>query len=274
MDFVILWSTAKLVGLPVNYRRLMTAAVFGGIYAVGYLFPELGPWYQLPVKGIASSLLVIFAFCPSNWKEFWRAFACFYGVSFAVAGAVMGSSYFIGSSLSGFQFSYAWLAVGILCAFTLGRAGEKYFLEKFIPRLVCLPVKVSFDQFVCKGDGFLDTGNNLCDPLTGRPVIVMEYSLLRSCLPEDVKQALDRVAKGEDFLRAMPGTVWANRLRLIPFTSIGKKHGLLPGLRCDNVVIDTGLRPIYQQNIVVGIHWDKLSPDNKFQMLLPSKILQ
>ena len=274
MDFVILWTTAKLTGMAVNYRRLAAAAVLGGVYAVGCLFPQLAPWYQLPAKVVVSSLLVIFAYCPASWKQFWAAFACFYGVSFAVGGAVIGSSYFLRASLPGLQPSYPWLAVGILGAFVLGRAGEKYFLESFVPRVACFPVSLTFGQWACKGEGFLDTGNNLTDPLTGRPVIIVEYSLLRSCLPQDVKTALDRVAEGEDYLQAMPQTGWAHRLRLIPFTSIGRKHGLLPGLRCDSVVIDTGFRSVCQRNVVVGIHWDKLSPEGKFQMLLPCEILR
>lgn len=274
MDFVILWATAKLTGLTFNYGRLVTAAILGGVYALGCLFPDLEVWYRLPVKALFSLLLVVFAYCPASWKQFWTAVVCFYGVSFAVGGAVIGSSYFLKNNLPELRLGYLWLAVGISIAFILGKAGERYFLERLIPRVACFPVSLSFDELACKGEGFLDTGNNLTDPLTGRPVIIVEYGLLRSCLPEDVRKALDRVAEGEDYLQAMPQTGWAHRLRLIPFTSIGRKHGLLPGLRCDSVMIDTGFRSVCQRNVVVGIHWDKLSPEGKFQMLLPCEILR
>ena len=39
--FIILWVTARLTGVPVAYIRLIMAALPGGIYAVGYLYPDI-----------------------------------------------------------------------------------------------------------------------------------------------------------------------------------------------------------------------------------------
>lgn len=274
MDLVILWTTAKLAGLRIVYQRIIMASLLGAIYAVGYLFPHLACWYQLPIKIIFSCILIILAFWPSDWGDFKKAFLYFYGVSFAVAGAVMGCSYLFKGGGAVFNFSYTWLLGGVLCAFCLGKWGERFIMEKVVPGVMRFPVRLFFDGVCCQGEGFLDTGNNLHDPLTCRPVIVVEYGLLRDCLPEDVRGVLDSVGDGTDYLEAMTATSWAHRLRVIPFTSIGKKHGLLPGLRCDDVVINTGHEPVSHRNIVVGIYRDKLSPEGKFQMLLPSEILQ
>jgi stage II sporulation protein GA (sporulation sigma-E factor processing peptidase) len=272
MDFVILWAAAKLAGLRVVYRRIMMASVLGAVYSVGYLFPHLACWYDLPIKILFSCILIILAFWPSGWTDFKKAFLYFYGVSFVVAGAVMSSSYLF-SSKGTFNFSYSWLLGGILCAFCLGKWGERYIVEKVIPGVMRFPVSLIFDGACCQGEGFLDTGNNLRDPLTQRPVIVVEYNLLRNCLPADVRAVLDASGNDDDYLEAMTSTTWANRLRVIPFTSIGKKHGLLPGLRCDDVIVETGDIPLVHRNLVVGIYRDRLSPEGKFQMLLPSEIL-
>ena len=88
------------------------------------------------------------------------------------------------------------------------------------------------------GRGFLDTGNQLQDPLTQRPVVVAEYTLLREHMPKDVQEVLDAAGSVDDCLEAMTATSWSHRLRIIPFTSIGRRHGLLLGIRCDEVLVD------------------------------------
>lgn len=272
MDFVILWATAKLAGFRIVYRRIAVASLLGAVYAVGYLFPQLANWYALPIKVIFSCILVIFAFWPAGWDDFKKLFMYFYGVSFVVAGAVMSSAYLFKPGTI-FRFSYAWLLGGIFCAFCLGKWGERILAEKLVPGMMGFPVRVVFDGVSCGGEGFVDTGNTLQDPLTRRPVVVAEYSLIRDCLPEDVREVLDAAGEDGDCIQAMTTTSWAHRLRVIPFTSIGRPHGLMLGLRCDEVVIDTGYESVNRKNIVIGVYQERLSPEGKFQMLLPAEIL-
>ena len=47
---------------------------------------------------------------------------------------------------------------------------------------------------------------------------------------------------------------WANRLRLIPFTSIGKKNGLMVGIRADEIKVALGKQDIEHSNMVIGIY--------------------
>jgi stage II sporulation protein GA (sporulation sigma-E factor processing peptidase) len=62
MDFIILWTTAKLGAKPILYGRFFTASFLGAVYAVVYLFPQANFLYHLPVKILFSGLLVLIAF--------------------------------------------------------------------------------------------------------------------------------------------------------------------------------------------------------------------
>lgn len=46
------------------------------------------------------------------------------------------------------------------------------------------------------------------------------------------------------------------------------------GIRCDEVVVDTGYESVCHKNVVVGVYQERLSPEGKFQMLLPYDILE
>lgn len=276
MDFFIMWATGKLVGVKVIYLRIAVASILGAIYSVGAIFIELSAWYDFPIKVLFSGLLVILALWPGSWRQFLKSWACFYLVSFAMAGAVVGLSYIFQSiprePVSG--FSYTWLGGGVACALVLGKYGDRMIRERVVPQLMKCPVQVRFGTNWCRGLGFIDTGHNLLDPLTRRPVVIAEYTLLSECFPHDVKEALAINSDDDQLFETLALTSWAHRLRLIPFTSIGKRHGLLVGVRSDELAVQSGDRWLTFPEVVIGLYKEELSPEGSFQMLLPASILR
>jgi len=274
MDFMILWTTAKLSGTPIFYGRLIAVSILGGIYGAAYLYSEMSAWYSMPIKIVFSCLFVILALWPRGWQEFKKNLLYFYGVSFIVAGATIAVSYFINNNNQGVSFSYWWLLGGIFCALFLGIYGEKYLSQKVIPALLKYQVELHFGSKVCSGEGFLDTGNGLRDPLTQRPVVVAEYELLKECFPDDCRIALENFRDENEVLHELSKSSWASRLRLIPFSSIGQKNGLMVGFRCDEIVVDPDKINLLYKNLVVGVYLDQLSSKDNYQLLIPSEILQ
>ncbi len=104
--------------------------------------------------------------------------------------------------------------------------------------------------------------------------MVAEYDFLKACLPEDFKLAMEKCQDENERLEAISRSTWANRMRVIPFSSIGKKNGLLIGLRCDEMVVILGKKEIMHKNMVVGIYPYKLSNEDSYQLLIPSEIIQ
>lgn len=274
MDFVILWATAKLSRKSIAYVRFILVAILGGIYGVVNLLPNTGIWYSMPAKIMFSCLVVILALHPKGWQEFKKILLCFYAVSFAMAGATIGITYLMNENSQGDPFSYWWLLGGIVCALYLGQYGGKYLSQKIIPALLKYRVELHFDNKICRGEGFLDTGNNLRDPLTKRPVIVAEYDLLKECIPDDCQAAIENFHDNNDILQALSVSSWASRLRLIPFSSIGQKNGLMVGFRCDEIVVDSEQINLQYRNLVVGVYLDRLASQDDYQLLIPAEILQ
>lgn len=274
MDFLILWATARLTGIRVVYLRLALAALVGGIYAVGYLLPALSFWYSLPMKLVFSCLLVLIGLLPRNWDDFRKGLIFFYLINFMVAGASIGISFLLqNNSSSSHTDAYFWLLGGIACVLLVGGYGKKLLFNRIIPQMLKFPVKLTFGHLCCSGQGFLDTGNGLRDPLTNRPVIIAEYRLLRDCLPGDFQNALESSQTQQEMLEALSRSSWAHRLRLIPFSSIGKRDGLLVGVRADRIKVHFGKKGLEYNNLVVGIYQDRLSSEDRYQLLIPSEIL-
>ncbi|MEA4925626.1 MAG: sigma-E processing peptidase SpoIIGA [Syntrophomonadaceae bacterium] len=274
MDFMILWATAKLSGTAVRYGRLLAVAVLGGIYGVLYLLPQMSFWFNLPIKILFSLIIIILAFPPKGWKEFKTNLINFYAVSFCMAGATIAVSCFQGGASREIDFYYWCLLGGIGCALFVGSYAGKYLARKIIPALLKYRVELHFGKKSCMGEGFLDTGNSLRDPLTRRPVVVAEYDLVRECFPDDCKAVLDNCEDENEVFQGLSNSSWANRLRLIPYQSIGQKNGLMVGFRCDEVVVDPGKINLLYKNLVVAIYQHRLGLADGYQLLIPSEILQ
>jgi len=273
MDFIILWVTARLAGSRVIYFRLFTAALLGAVYSVLYLYFAMTLYYSVPAKLLFSCLLLVIGLAPHSWTEFKKALVYFYGISFTVAGASIAISYLAAAPGQGFSFSYLWLLAGATFALLIGVFGEKYLLRRIVPNLLRFGVELRFGAHSCNGQGFLDTGNGLKDPLTKRPVVVAEYEFLKPCLPKDFQQAFDDARDEDDILERLSRSSWANRLRIIPFNSIGRKNGILVGIRADTILVNVGKENVLHNNVVIGIYRDKLSQDGSYHLLIPSEIV-
>ncbi|HZK43341.1 MAG TPA: sigma-E processing peptidase SpoIIGA [Syntrophomonadaceae bacterium] len=274
IDFCILWTAAKLATIKISYTKLFLASVLGGFYAVGYLFVELAVWYSLPMKLIFSFLLVGLGLWPHSWNKFKLALLYFYGISFFVAGATLATSLLFATNQYYFTFSYICLLAGIFGALLIGVYGEKYLMQELIPKILKYQVCLQFAELSCSGQGFLDTGNGLRDPMSNKPILVAEYNLLKPCLPDDLNEAMDTSLSEDEMLEKLSYSSWANRLRLIPFSSIGKKNGLLIGIRADEVVVNIGSKKKLHKNIIIGVYIDKLSSEGSYQMLIPSEMVK
>ncbi len=274
MDFLILWATARLARINPVISRIGIAAFLGGLYAVGYLLPQFHFFYSFPAKVIFSCLMVMVALPIENWDIFKRAFILFYAINFTVAGATIAFSYMIKVDAVSFSSDYFWLFGGVVCALLIGIFGGKLIGDRVIPSLLKFKVEMKFEQKTCAGKGFLDTGNSLRDPLTNRPVIVAEYDFLKDCLPEDVQEAMENNQDEGRMLDELILSSWARRLRLIPFTSIGKSNGMLVGIRADEVMVDLGKNHPRYTNMVIGIYKGKLTSKNNYQMLVPAEIVE
>lgn len=90
----------------------------------------------------------------------------------------------------------------------------------------------------------MDTGNRLYEPVTHRPVHVVTYEALKS-LCESVSAVV-----------------------YIPFCSVGKKEGTMPGIFLDELEVRQGDQAYTIVKPLVAVCRDPVSPNGEYQMLL------
>lgn len=261
LDLTILWATARFGCFLTSWPRLLLAAVLGAFYGVGLLFPALAPLYALPVVVLFSVLLLVLAFGVLSGRRFAWLLASFYLISAAMGGLVLMLRSLLGKGL-GEQAAAAWLLPALLLAAGLVRLGVGGFRQMLRRFGLLSRVEISFDGQKISLPCFLDTGNNLRDPLQQRPVMLVEMSALRRVLPPALWHQLAELYQKEGEA-ARPYQVWLNcqnfawskRLLLLPFTSVGESRGLLLGFVPEKLQFQLadGRNVECAQEVVLGI---------------------
>jgi len=132
-------------------------------------------------------------------------------------------------------------------------------------------VEVGLDGVTTGFTAFVDTGNRLEDPVTGEPVLVAEYAAVSGIIPAEVRGA---VAAGNLVAVAeTPGSSFAARIRVLPFTTLGQSNGLMVGFRPDSLVVECDGRRYARNGTVVAVCNGPLSPEGSYQALLGPLIL-
>lgn len=131
-------------------------------------------------------------------------------------------------------------------------------------------IKVTLNSKIAYSNAIIDTGNFLKDPITKIPVIVVQKDELIDIIPDYVLNNIDKIINGEDVELGD----YISKIRLIPFTSLGKENGILLGLRADSVAVQLEENTINIGNVIIGIYNGRLSKNGKYKSLVGLELLE
>lgn len=274
-NYLILLSTGKLAGRAVSPKRLLAASTAGAAYAASAVVSSLSAAYSLWARLAFGLFMVALSYPGQKLQSFVTVAVSFYLCSAIAAGTAMAlENYGAGAILRtttivsvGGDRAVHWLIVGsslaVLSVFpVIARAGG------FQPGrpLPLMGLEVEVEGHVLGLTGLVDTGNNLRDPISGLPVIVIEWESLRKIMPCEAFAFF--LSTWDSLPESFSSTPMGKRLRLIPYESLAGRKGVLPGFRPDHLVIfEKDGQKVYR-DAVVGVSGERLSPGGLYQALL------
>lgn len=284
INWVLLWSAGRFSQVRAKQYRLLAGSFLGSAYSVALFLPGMEFFFSFYVKFVVSLLMVAATFAPLPPRRFVLCFSFFYGVSFALGGMVMGISYyFSGAVLPGQVRSYfnaisQYLWPGVLAALLLLFISVAvlpgYFRNRQGREAMKMPVTIYLDGRKVTVKGLVDTGNSLCDPVSGEPVVIVEHGAIKDVLPDPMKEAGAFNGDAFSVIEKMMNTHWSGRLRLIPFKSLGNDRGLLLGIKPDMVEFVKDSRVQKVQKVVIGIHGRRLDAGEDYNALINPSLLE
>jgi len=273
MDLFILYTTGKIVRKKAKPWRLASASMLAAfLYCLILFAPGMySIFHNILGSIIIASAAVLSAFAPIKPKQFAICVGTAFLSAFTIGGCCLALSNKIGNV--SVMILFAASVISYTALKFIQRRLEKYRLSK---QFFCL-VKIYFEEEFSEVLALCDTGNTLTDPITGAPVIVAEFNAVKNCLPDYIVELFSE-CKQDDLdaiIELTAETEFAERIRLIPFRSVGTKSGVLVGFRPDKIEIDLNGK-IISKNAIVAIYRaeQRLSPDNEYNALLNPALLE
>ncbi len=289
MSLVLLWATAKFAGLKVRLWRMIGSALFGSIYTVILVLPLFRGLtdimyfiFHLFLNLVVATIMIKIAFGSMKRQKFIKTLGYFYLITFLAGGAAFSIYFVVGASPTKWIFdwinlsnAYGWLYfAAIILVFFVGRHGWNLIRERLFKEQYHLKFIVWIEDRPIEIMGLLDTGNLLKDPVTNMPVIVIEKEIISEFFPIELREILDNKEMDiVDQVESLFKTTWFNRFRIIPFSSLGIKGGLLIGLRPDRVEI-LGRENPYIERVILALHQGELDLEGEYQALLHPNLLE
>lgn len=280
MDFLLLWTAGRALRRRTALWRLLLAAALGGAYA-SCMVLDLPRWlWSLPMAVAVSLQMLALAYPYGGGRAFLRLAGAFYLIACAAAGAALAAAGLMQkSSWPGSLISVRWAALlmALPVALIIGRRSYAALRQAWNRDSFRARLQVEAAGRRAALTALIDTGNDLTEPLSGLPVVVAEYRALVTLLPERLRQAWNASPdRPEQVLQRLSDAAdtdgWLRRLRLVPFSSIGRRGGLMLGFRADRVVLEHSGRRISGQ-VVVALSSGDIS-GNGYQAVVNPALLE
>ena len=290
VDGALLLMTAWVRHFKPRPWRVLAAAAFGACYVVMMLFPSLSFLFTFIVKAAISLLMLYFAFGFGSLQHFLRNAAAFYAVNFVAAGAILGIYYLLMQGSGEVWRTMAFVSGNIqvelkmglfyfFAAFSIGLyiyrsvITQKKERELVYTHLAEVKITIGERTHICTG--LVDTGNQLYDPLTRVPVMVMEAAIWHDDLPaswlKGIQDAqVDRLVAGMD---DQP-FVWQDRLRLVPYRGVNRGSQFMLALKPDAVEVTREGQVYETSRVLIGLDGGKLSADGAYRAIIHPSMVQ
>ncbi len=226
MNYMVASICGALLPVPLKNRRKLLASVLGGVYGVCVFIPDLTFIYSLFPVFLFSAGAVAILFCPCRVKDYIRYLGVYFITSFMLAGGIYVILPYMGGGVVRntviYYQSLPLLAVsGGVCCLCLKvisyiRQGAKRRGYN---------VRIKYRENSVELTGILDTGNMLCHPITGMPVLVGDEEILKRLFSKDC--SIFNLSEWID----------STHLKLIPYKTLDGK-GVMTGFLAEEIYID------------------------------------
>lgn len=206
ITFLLLLITEKLAKREDKLIRKILSSLAGGAYSLVILADELDFLVSLLGKLAAACIIILIAFKPISVKIFVKETLLFFFVNFVFVGIISGlwmifkpQGVAVNNATVYFDVSAKALLASALIAYIITAAALKIYNNKLSKREL-YRIKIYVNGACVKLFAFADNGNNLKEPFSDYPVVVVDEELFKE---EECNRVIPvSTVSGEGVLRA------------------------------------------------------------------------
>lgn len=281
MNYIILFTTGLILKLKIQSIRILIASLLGAIYSIIAYTGVLKIYSSFLLKIVLSVLIVYIAFNPQNVRKMWKDLLIFYLTSFVFGGAafaliyivkpqdiIMKNGLFLGT------YPLKTVILGAVIAFAVIIAAFSIVKSRISKKDMFCEIETKINNKIVRTRAIIDTGNMLKEPITNTPVVVVEHTLLYECIPKEILNNLENIIGGD--FKKVPEQIkekYISKLKLIPFSSLGKQNGMLLGIKPEYIKIIKEEEEEIKKNVIIGIYNKSLTKKGEYRALMGIELI-
>lgn len=276
LNVIILYATSLIAKINLKIIRTLISASIGSIYAIMYYIFQIGLYSNIIFKFVLSVIMIYVAFNPKEFKTLSKVLILFYLTSFVFGGASLSVIYLVNAQRINIQngmiigkYTMNTIFTGIIIAFIVIVIAFKIIKSKISKNDLFCDIRFKINNKEIKTKAMLDTGNLLKEPITNIPVVVVEHKLLYDVIPNEILDNIENILGGdlEDISDEVKSD-YISKLKVIPFTSLGKQNGILLGIKADELIVEEMNSEKKIDKVIIGIYNKELSKKRTYSALI------
>lgn len=277
MNYIILFATETILKSQFKIIRTFLSSLIGSVYAVLTYVTAMEIYSSILLKIILSMSMVYIAFNSKNLKSFFKQLIIFYLTSFTFGGVAFAFVYFVnpqnillekGVLITTYPIKII-LVAGII-GFLIITTAFKNIKGKLRKKDMFCNIKIIINSKSVYVKAIIDTGNFLKEPITQTPVVVVQKNVLKGVIPSYILENIEDIING----KSVNLYEYISKIRIIPFTSLGKENGVLLGIKADKILVEAEDKYIDINNVIIGIYDGILEKNKRYMALLGLELLE
>jgi len=285
LDWMLLLLAKALSRDGTSHPRVFIGAVIASLIVPLTLFyPET---FLTTVAGkiLFSILIILTAFRFKSIKRSGKQLLLFYFLTFSIGGGLTGLHFMLNQPFamhsggimtmnSGYGDPVSWLFILIgfpIVLFFSKRRMEDHASEKLRYDEIH-PVRIQIAGQDKTVPGYIDSGNQLNCPMTKKPVVIGDASLMKTWLTSEEMLELKAASEKMDPER-IPLRL-QHLVQLIPYQGVDGSTSFVCALRPDFIEIMYEDKLIRADKVLIGIQFGSMTADKTYQCLLHPQLIQ
>ena len=252
INLFLMILTMKILKYKVKDILLICSGFIGALYTIVLLFPKLNVLTSFPCRIIVLYIMIRISYGKKGFINIIKAMGIFLLLTFTLSGlcflfSLNQNEYLLGESFEISKYSMKYLLLGGMIIYMFCNRLIEYIKNKLMINNFKFKIQFEISGNVYNIEGFLDTGNELREPISNLPCILIEKDFINT----------------SDFN--------SHDIYYIPYSAIGY-GGNLKGIKVESIKIK-GEKFYNEVDAIICLCNEKLSKENDFNALLSRGVI-
>ncbi len=224
LDYLCLYLAGHILGLKQKILRFVIASSAGAVYSFFILYIELNSFLLLLIHILVSALLCRIAYKTRGFFELFKLVVLFY-VSCVLLGGAVNALYNLSGALDRKQkIDISIVIIAVIIIYLIWCIFGRYLTKRLNNKAMRFEMEMFGEKIFL--EGFVDSGNKLCEPISNSKVIVVKAYSVKDFLPYGFLEVLKiKNAENSNFIKY---------IKIIPYKTAGYS-GILYGFRPEKI---------------------------------------